>query len=200
MPMSRLRALLCLSVPLTVTAVWVSAQAPAPSPRVSPAPPTNPFMLSPEERARLQRLTAEDHADMLRQLSITKLRPGPSGDPAAPNAANYDPAKANPYPDWPDPLTLKDGRKVTSPEMWWKLRRPEIIEDFEREVYGRVPNGVPRVAWAVAETVDTSVGGQPVVARRVIGHVDNSADPCDHGGHQDGWSFCRRTPRGRSRS
>ena len=36
---------------------------------------------------------------------------------------------------------------------------------------------MPKVTWTVAETVETTVGGQPVVARRVIGHVDNSAHP-----------------------
>ena len=51
------------------------------------------------------------------------------------------------------------------------------MEDFEREVFGRVPKDVPKVAWTVAETVETRVGGLPVVARRVIGHVDNSAHP-----------------------
>ena len=46
---------------------------------------------------------------MLRQLHITKLRPGPSGSaaPVVPNAANCDPAQANPYPDWPDVLTSR---------------------------------------------------------------------------------------------
>jgi lysophospholipase L1-like esterase len=130
-----------------------------------------------EERARLEELGREDHADMLRQLGITRLRPGPSGRAGDPNSANYDPARANPYPDWPDPLTSKDGRKATSAEVWWQKRRPEIVDDFEREVYGRVPADVPKVTWAVAETVETTVGGQPVVARRVIGHVDNSAHP-----------------------
>jgi lysophospholipase L1-like esterase len=135
--------------------------------------------MSPEERARLDRLSREDHADMMRQLGITKLRSGFNGfAPAgAPNAANYDQAKANPYPDWPELLTLRDGRKVTTKQMWWQERRPEILEDFEREVYGRVPRDVPKVTWTVAGTVETTVGGQPVVARRVIGHVDNSADP-----------------------
>ena len=116
---------------------------------------------------------------MMGQLGITKLRPGANGRAAAgePGAANYDPAQANPYPDWPDVLTLKDGRKVTTPELWWQKRRPEIALDFEREVYGRVPKDVPKVMWTVAETVQTTVGGQPVVARRVIGHVDNSAHP-----------------------
>ena len=119
---------------------------------------------SPEERARLDQLAREDHADMMRQLGITKLRPGANGRAPAgePGGANYDPALANPYPDWPDALTLKDGRKVTSAETWWQKRRPEIALDFEREVYGRVPEGVPKVGWTVAETLETTVGGQPV--------------------------------------
>ena len=40
-----------------------------------------------------------------------------------------------------------------------------------------MPADVPKVTWTVTETVETTVGGQPVVARRVIGHVDNSAHP-----------------------
>ena len=172
---------------------WLSAQAPPP-PSPSPSAPPNPFLLSPEERARLDQLSREDHADMMRQLGITKLRPGANGRAAAgePGAPNYDPAQANPYPDWPDVLTLKDGRKVTTAELWWQQRRPEIALDFEREVYGRVPEDVPKVTWTVAETVETTVGGQPVVARRVIGHVDNSAHPAVGRGHQDGGRRARQ--------
>jgi len=160
-------------------ALWLWAQAPPSSAPAAPAAPANPFQLSPEERARLDQLAREDHADMMRQLGITKIRPGFNGRATAgePNAANHDPAKANPYPDWPDVLTLKDGTKVTTAEMWWQKRRPEIVLDFEREVYGRVPAEVPKVTWTVAETVETTVGGQPVVARMLIGHVDNSAHP-----------------------
>ena len=175
--MRNTRRILVLSALSLLPALWLGAQTP---PATAPAPaPVNPFQLSPEERARLDQLTREDHALMLGQLGVTKLRPGPNGRAAAgePNAANYDPATANPYPDWPDPLTLKDGRKVTTAETWWQKRRPEIVEDFERELYGRVPKDVPKVTWTVAETVETKVGGQPVVARRVIGHVDNSAHP-----------------------
>jgi lysophospholipase L1-like esterase len=171
---------LALSGVCLVRSPELGAQTPPPPPAApAPAAPRNPFQLSPEERARLDQLTREDHADMTRQLEIKQLRPGPNGRAAAgePNAANYDPAKADPFPDWPDPLTLKDGRKVATAEMWWKERRLQIAADFEREVYGSVPKGVPTVSWAVAETVETSVGGQPVVARRVVGHVDNSAHP-----------------------
>ena len=40
-----------------------------------------------------------------------------------------------------------------------------------------MPQDVPKVTWTVAETVETTVGGQPVVARRLVGHADNSAHP-----------------------
>ena len=47
---------------------------------------------------------------MMEQLGIKSLRPGPSGRSGATNEENYDPAKANPYPDLADPLTLKNGK------------------------------------------------------------------------------------------
>src|SRR3954470_24813053 len=60
---------------------------------------------------------AQDHKNMMAELGIVRLRPGPSGPPGATNSANYDQAKANPFPNWPDPLTLKSGQKVTTAEM-----------------------------------------------------------------------------------
>lgn len=114
---------------------------------------------------------------MMDQLGIKALRSGPSGDEKAPNHANYDEALANPYPNLPDILTLKNGQKVTTPEMWWKQRRPEIVEDMEREVYGRIPSRVPKVTWSVAVTDKEWVGFTPVVAKKLIGHVDDAADP-----------------------
>ncbi len=47
----------------------------------------------------------QDHQNMMDQLGVKALRPGPSGDENAPNHANYDESKANPYPNVPDPLT-----------------------------------------------------------------------------------------------
>src|SRR5262245_46711359 len=58
---------------------------------------------------------ADDHQDMMRQLGVRKLRPGPSGNESAPNHANYDEATANPFPNLPEVLTLKNGTKVTTP-------------------------------------------------------------------------------------
>lgn len=122
--------------------------------------------------------TAEqDHQNMMDQLGIKTLRLGPSGDANAPNHANYDEALANPYPNLPDVLTLKNGKKVANAEQWWKLRRPEIVEDMDREVYGRVPKNVPSVTWTVKVTDKEFVGRTPVIAKHIIGHVDNSAYP-----------------------
>jgi hypothetical protein len=119
----------------------------------------------------------QDHKNMMEQLGIKALRPGPSGNESAPNHANYDESKANPYPDLPDPLTLKNGKRVASPEIWWKQRRPEIVEDFEREVYGRIPKNVPEVSWKVIVSEREYVGWTPVLARQLTGHVDNSQYP-----------------------
>src|SRR5712691_9183091 len=122
--------------------------------------------------------TQQDHKNMMDQLGIIRLRPGPSGQPGATNSANYDPAKANPFPDLPEVLTLKNGQKVTSADMWWKQRRPEIVEDFDREVIGRVPNNVPGVTWTVVSNItDGLVGNLPANGKRLVGHVDNLACP-----------------------
>jgi hypothetical protein len=122
--------------------------------------------------------TAEqDHQNMMDQLGIKALRPGPSGDEKAANHANYDEQLANPYPNLPEVLTLKDGRKVTTPEMWWRQRRPEIVEDMEREVYGRLPAKIPKVTWTVAVVDKEFVGFTPVIAKKLIGHVENSSYP-----------------------
>ena len=122
--------------------------------------------------------TAEqDHQNMMDQLKITALRPGPSGDETAPDHANYDDAKANPFPDWPDILTTRDGRKVTTADLWWKVRRPEIVEDFEREVLGRVPANAPKVTWSKLASEEERIGRTTAVVTKLAGHADNSAYP-----------------------
>ena len=120
---------------------------------------------------------ADDHRNMMEQLGIKALRPGPSGKESDPNHANYDESKANPFPDLPDVLKLKNGKKVTEAKVWWSQRRPEIVEDFEREVVGRVPKNVPKVTWTVTETESAMAGLHGVVSRKLTGHVDNSSYP-----------------------
>jgi (4-O-methyl)-D-glucuronate---lignin esterase len=121
--------------------------------------------------------TQQDYQQMLGQLGIRKLRPGPSGEENAPNHANYDESKANPYPHWPDPLVMDGGGRVSSARMWRRLRRPQIVKAFEEQVYGRVPANVRGVTWSVTASEAERIGSVSVTATRFIGHVDNSADP-----------------------
>jgi hypothetical protein len=130
----------------------------------------------PAAREALQRATADDHRQMMAQLGIRALRPGPSGNESAPNAANYDEALANPYPDLPPVLTLKNGKQVTTAGQW-AARRAEILEEFDREVLGRVPKNAPKIQWTVVKTEEWSIGGRPVIGQALVGRADNSAYP-----------------------
>jgi hypothetical protein len=114
---------------------------------------------------------------MMDQLGIKALRPGPSGNEKAPNHANYDEVKANPFPDIPDPLTMNSGQKVTTPKVWWDERRPELVDMFEKDVYGRVPANVPKVTWTVRATDHETIAFTPVIAKDLIGTVENSSYP-----------------------
>jgi hypothetical protein len=125
-------------------------------------------------------LTAEqDHQRLLDVLHITALRRGPDGDPKSPDAANVDESKVPPY-SLPDPLLLKNGKKVKTAKMWWRQRRPEIVEDFDSEIYGRVPKNTPKVDWEVTSTMQEKNGDVPVISKTLIGHVDNSSYPQIH--------------------
>jgi len=139
----------------------LAARAQAPSPAAPPG-------LSAED----------DHRRLMDLLHIKELRPGADGrNPQAPNAANYDEAKANPYPRLPDPLVSNSGRPVTTAEAWWKQRRPEIVEDFDREVYGRVPRTVPPVRWQVLTVEEGRNAASATVTRRLVGHADAAGAP-----------------------
>jgi hypothetical protein len=119
----------------------------------------------------------DDHKRMLEQLGIKELRRGADGNnPKSPNAANTDESKATPYTTLPDPLVFDDGRPVKTAADW-KKRRAEILEHFDREIYGRVPKNVPKVTWAVKETISEKVGDIAVTTKRVVGTVDNSSYP-----------------------
>ena len=114
-----------------------------------------------------------DHQRLMGLLHITLLR--------KPKPANYEESKANPHPDLPDPLTLNNGEKVTTASMWWNQRRPEIVEDFDREIYGRMPKVTPKVTWEVVDVTNCIVthanSSFPVVEKQLLGRVDNSAYP-----------------------
>jgi hypothetical protein len=119
----------------------------------------------------------QDHQNMMDQLGVKALRPGPAGDERAPNHANYDESLANPYPNLPDALILNSGQKVTTAQQWWQQRRPEIVDGLEQYVYGRIPKNLRKVEWTETANEHELIAFHPVIATELNGHVDNSAYP-----------------------
>ena len=150
-------------------------------------------------------LAAADHRQMMELLHLAEpaALPAPADDPARPpnthpvggtspnwtddvpghtfvrsgwgSWTNYDLAKADLYPV-PDPLRLRDGTLVSTANAWWSKRRPEILHDFQSEVYGRIPEGTPRVTWEVIGVERSALGGAATL-KHVVGRVDNSGYP-----------------------
>lgn len=114
-----------------------------------------------------QRLAQQDRQRIMNLLGIKSIPPGAqSSDPDT-----YDESNAEPFPALPHPLYMNNGTRVRSADAWWKQRRPEIVEDFEREVYGRTPKNTPRVRWEVTNTVNDGT----TITKTLVGHVDNSS-------------------------
>jgi cephalosporin-C deacetylase-like acetyl esterase len=138
-------------------ALMVAAAAPAAPPATAPA----------------ARPGVDDHPNMMQQLGLKSLRPGANPN----NQAIFDESKANRFADsMPDVLKMQDGTRVTSADQWPK-RRAELVELFEREIYGRIPPNVPKVTWTVTATTNGMAGNVPTVTKALVGHVDNSAYP-----------------------
>ncbi|HEX7071806.1 MAG TPA: GDSL-type esterase/lipase family protein, partial [Rhodothermales bacterium] len=156
-----MRSILWLLVCALVRTVWISTA----------------FAQAPDSLAAPMEMTSEeDHRLMMQMLGIDSLRPGPSGNPDAPNAANSDEAKVPPY-ELPDVLTTEGGKRITTAGEWWDVRRPEIVELFDREVYGRVPEDVPAVRWEVVSITPEMNGPYRVKVKKLVGRVDNSDYP-----------------------
>ena len=102
-------------------------------------------------------LTADqDHQRTLDLLRITSLRRGPDGDPKSSNAANFDESKVRPDP--PGSAPPQQWPKGQLRQIWWTQRRPQIVEVFDREIYGRVPPNIPAVRWEVVSTTHEITG------------------------------------------
>jgi hypothetical protein len=69
---------------------------------------------------------------------------------------------------------------VKTVKEWWEKRRPEIVEDFDREIYGRLPASIPAVTWRVIAVKDTVQGIYPIKEKTLRGMVDNTSYPSIH--------------------
>jgi len=139
--------------------------------QTAPAAPAPPRLTATQEQLAIMAASEKDHRRMMDLLGIKELRPGEEKD------ANWDESKAFVNQTLPDPLVEKDGKPVKTAEEWWKERRPEIVEDYDREVLGRTPANLPRVTWDVVSATREKMGDVAVVTKRLAGHVDNSRYP-----------------------
>ncbi len=89
------------------------------------------------------------------------------------NWNNYDEARADRYP-LPALLRTNDGRRVDTPDLWWKVRRPELLEEFASQIYGRIPSRTPAVTWRADAPAKASDGS---VTTHWTGLIDNRAYP-----------------------
>jgi hypothetical protein len=139
---------------------------------------TLPLMLLPMAHAQctpVQLTAVQARQQMMDLLHIQSMRPGFSGNAKGPNPANYDDAKAGPFSKVPDPLVLENGKPVKNAKTWWSKRRPQIEAAYSEEVVGKVPQAVPAVQWKVESVTHENNGDVPVLTRKLVGHVDNTA-------------------------
>jgi hypothetical protein len=73
--------------------------------------------------------------------------------------AMYDEAGVPAY-TLPDLLVTKDGERVRDPDGWVTRRRPEIVELYRAEVFGRAPAAPPRVEFRVDFDEPRAVDGR----------------------------------------
>jgi len=171
------RFLLSMALLLACSIPAAAQNAPAtPAAPAKPAPKPPAFQPTPEMLA-IQAASEKEHKRVMDELGIKELRPPVDNDTSSPHPVNYDEAKADVYKTLPDPLVMSDGTRVTTASQWWNKRRPEIVELFDREMYGRTPSTLPKVTWELVSTAHEKNGDVPIITKKLIGHTDNSADP-----------------------
>ncbi|MGK6352335.1 glucuronyl esterase domain-containing protein [Parapedobacter sp. DT-150] len=88
---------------------------------------------------------------------------------------NYDEAKAGVY-TLPDPLTMENGRKVTSKAAWINQRRPEIHRLFETTQFGKTPPKPARLSFNVFDAGTPVFGGKAIRKQVTIYFTEDTAD------------------------
>jgi hypothetical protein len=98
------------------------------------------------------------------QAQTAPPTPKPSPDVVAGIPVNYDEAKVGTY-SLPDPLRLNNGKPVRDAKTWYSKRRPEIVEMFETQQYGRAPG---RPADESFEMVDPGTDVWPAATQPIF--------------------------------
>ncbi|MEO6568297.1 MAG: acetylxylan esterase [Opitutaceae bacterium] len=94
--------------------------------------------------------------------------------PRTGHISNYDEAKVGHY-TLPDPLVSANGERVTQADTWARGRRPEILNLYQTEIFGRVPSAAPRVRFENVLSETISLNGTQALHRHAIVHIGEGA-------------------------
>jgi hypothetical protein len=130
--------------------------------------------------ACIQPAPAQDKKDPQEKPKTTNLGKDKDGNPLrlaakTGHVSNYDESKVKPY-TLPDPLVLTSGQPVKDADTWFKKRRPEILQLFRTEIFGRVPDSAPKVRWEVITATEASALNGTATLKRVVGRIGDRAD------------------------
>src|SRR5687768_4933000 len=93
---------------------------------------------------------------------------------------NYDESKVLPY-TLHDPLRSEDGTSVRDVATWRNRRRPELLNLFSSEVYGRTPASRPNeMHWEVTSVDRAALGGKAVRKQLTIWFTAKKDGPKMH--------------------
>ena len=95
------------------------------------------------------------------QAQAAPPTPKPSPDVVAGIPVNYDEAKVGTY-SLPDPLQLNNGKPVSDAKAWYSKRRPEIVEMFETQQYGRAPGRPPDESFEMVDKGTPALNGKAI--------------------------------------
>ena len=100
-------------------------------------------------------------------------RPNPNPTDVAGIPVNYDEAKVGSY-TLADPLVLNNGKPVRDAKTWFAKRRPEIVELFESQQYGRAPGRPTGESFEITDKGTMALDGK-AIRKRIKIHL--SKDP-----------------------
>ncbi len=90
---------------------------------------------------------------------------------------NYDESKVPEY-TLPDPLIRGDGERVTTADVWFAKRRPELLRLFETHVYGRTLAGrFESMHWKETSRKTDALGGKATRTEISVWFTDGENEP-----------------------
>jgi dienelactone hydrolase len=149
MKLTLLALLFCLSTVTAIAAETATKRASAKSQTGAPNPPNTDFS------AYATKVPWTLSEEFLQAQSARQ------------KASNFFEAKVGPY-TLPELFTLADGRKITSPADWERLRRPELLALFRDNVYGVAPPRPPTLAFRLVTTDPLALDGKATLKRIAI--------------------------------